>query len=75
MALEWIKPDEHHIATKCGTYAVSRVTRGAQAVYTAWVRPFTALGDKVVATIASDAEKLEAIRAMKQLCIEHAAPK
>ncbi len=71
MELKWTKPDEHHIATACGTYAVSRINRGAQVMYTAWVRPYTALGDRLLAAIATDAEKLEAIKAMKELCVAH----
>ena len=66
--LKWTKPDEHHIATECGTYAVSRVKTGAQLHYIAWRRPYTELGSITLSTLATDDEKLAAIRAMKQVC-------
>jgi deoxyxylulose-5-phosphate synthase len=68
--LEWIKPDEHHIATKCGTYAVSRVKTGAQLHYIAWRRPFTELASTTLTTLATDDEKLAAITAMRQACVD-----
>ena len=69
--LKWVKPDEFHIATECGSYAVSRVNRGAQVLYIAWRRPYTELGHMALASIATEEEKVAAIRAMRLVCQQH----
>lgn len=78
----WYKGDDYHIRSQCGRYTVARVSGARGDSYVAWRRypdhddeptkPAIELGSVVVRPNASDAERIEARKAMQQRCAEHA---
>jgi len=67
--LEWLKTDDYHIASKCGGYAVSRVTATPFVHYIAWRRaPLRELRSVTLPIAANDTERRAATKAMQQVC-------
>lgn len=73
MTLHWLKPDDYHIASKCGRFTVTRLTVTPSVWYVAFQRAAfegraTELGATRLPSTANDTEKQAAIREMQELC-------
>ncbi len=73
--LRWRKPEAHHVMTECGRFSVAKVTVCGVDCYQAFRRTVKdesvfceEIGVAKVSKRATDAERLEAIRAMKAVC-------
>lgn len=81
-ALRWTKPDEFHVRSECGRFAVARRRVNGVDWYIAYRAPTEserAVADEHLLTIelgatrvdakrATDAERLKAIGAMREIC-------
>ena len=77
--LAWRKPDDYHIKSACGRFAVSRMNVSPHIWYVAWrvsngLSPSHEIGSRQLAADAPDSERSTAIKALQAMCEGADAP-